>query len=75
MTELCMAKAIVKLPRKSNRTSSLVVDTTSDYNMAKPHQQEDGFYLVSDKLYIDGLPTSVIENEIMESVATCDPIK
>lgn len=71
-----MAKAIVKLPRKSNRTStSLVVDTTSDYNMAKPHQQEDGFYLVSDKLYIDSLPTSVIENEIMDSVATCDPIK
>ncbi|KAG2234689.1 hypothetical protein INT48_005841, partial [Thamnidium elegans] len=75
MTELCMAKAIVKLPRKNNRTSSLVVDTTSDYNMAKPHQQEDGFYLVTDKLYIDGLPTSVIENEIMELVATCDPIK
>lgn len=60
-------KAIVKLPRKSNR--SLVVDT--DY---KPHQQED-VYLVTDKLYFDGLPSSVIENEIMDLVSSFDPIK
>lgn len=68
---MIVTKAIVKLPRKNNRTSSLVVDT-SDY---KPHQQDDGFYLVTEKLYFDGFPSSVIENEIMELVSSFDPIK
>jgi hypothetical protein len=80
MTELFVTKAIVKLPRKSNRQSSLIVDT-SDYHhhlcVAKPHQQEQqgNDYLVTDKLYIDGLPSSVIESEIMDLVCSCDPIK
>jgi hypothetical protein len=83
MTELFVTKAIVKLPRKNNH-NSIVVDTTSDYHpalsshlSAKPHQQtqERNDYLVTDKLYIDGLPSSVIESEIIELVCTCDPVK
>lgn len=65
----------------------LIVDTSSDYNSStnaitttKPHQEispvsEDYYnnYLVTEKLYIDGLPNTVIETEIMDLVKTCCP--
>lgn len=73
----------------ANRLSHhLMVDTSADYStMAahasttpKPHQQVsplseeyDSSFLVTDKLYIDGLPNSVIETEIMDLVKSCCP--
>lgn len=81
MTELFVTKAIVKLPRKNTITNSsnrLIIDT--DYNhltsSGKPHQQEEyDFFLVTDKLYLDGLPSSITESEIMDLVGSCDPVK
>lgn len=90
MTELFVTKAVVKLPKKTNAnrlSHHLIVDTSSDYNMAtnvttakNPHQQvspiSEEYYsnfLVTEKLYIDGLPNSVIETEIMDLVKSCCP--
>ncbi|GAN10032.1 hypothetical protein MAM1_0314d09566 [Mucor ambiguus] len=73
----------------ANRLSQhLMVDTSSDYNnmathattATKPHQQvpppSEEYYssfLVTEKLYIDGLPNSVVETEIMDLVKSCCP--
>lgn len=73
MTEIHMTKAIVKLPRKASsglRHSQLL---DADTNLSS-HQAVDDF-LVTDKLYINGLPGSVIESEIMDLVDSCKPIK
>jgi hypothetical protein len=72
MTELQMTKAIVKLPRKNssaNRHSQLV-----DVNSNHETLVVDDF-LVTDKLYIDGSPSSVIETEIRDLVLSYKPIR
>lgn len=63
MTELFATKAIVKLPKKNNKSSNLLLDTTTKY----------ANYLVTDKLYFESM--NVTETEIMDLVRSCDPIK
>lgn len=60
MTELFTQKAVVNLPKR-NRTSIIVSD----------ERYTD--YLVSDKLYIDNLPSFLTKDEIMDLLKTCDP--
>ncbi|KAK4510632.1 uncharacterized protein ATC70_005063 [Mucor velutinosus] len=73
----------------ANRLSHhFMVDTSSDYSTmathattaTKPHRQASPLseeyyssFLVTEKLYIDGLPNSVIETEIMDLVKSCCP--
>jgi hypothetical protein len=57
MTDI-MTKAIVKLPKTTNRHYEAIDD-----------------FLVTDKLYIDGLPSSVVETEIMDLVESCEPTR
>jgi hypothetical protein len=78
MTELYKA-AVVKLPRKSRHSS--IIDSPDFLSKNKAPLQEEtepdysNDFLVSDKLYLNGLPLNVTEEEVMDLVKNFDPIQ
>ncbi|KAI8141433.1 hypothetical protein BJV82DRAFT_176012 [Fennellomyces sp. T-0311] len=64
MTELCHGRPIVRLPKKRD---SMMTDRLS----IKQHYRD---VLVSDRLYTEGIPSTVSENDIMDLVQGCDPV-
>ena len=65
MTELVSGRPVVRLPkaRESMRMERTVSMKTS-YRA-----------LVSDRLYTEGIPSTVSENDILDLVQSCDPIE
>ncbi|KAI9274319.1 hypothetical protein BDA99DRAFT_532968 [Phascolomyces articulosus] len=71
MTEIVSEKPIVRLPKK--RESILLTDRTTSMvtTMKPPLVYRDA--LVSDRLYTEGIPSTVSENDILDLVQSCDP--
>ncbi|KAI9484557.1 hypothetical protein BDB00DRAFT_129765 [Zychaea mexicana] len=73
MTELCHGKPIVRLPKKrgSMMTTDRIAMTTKQGQQPPPLREA----LVSDRLYTEGIPSTVSENDIMDLVQSCDPVE
>lgn len=71
-----MMKPVIKLP-KSRPLYGL--DSNNNRMVIQPFlfQQQQQYYdfLVSDKLYLDGVPAFISESDIMQLVSTCDAIE